>query len=856
VVLSGSGDPAVPAVTIVQSAKTRNNASSLAFTGSVTAGNLLLVAFGASTSGGFTSPIVVSDTLGCTPWVQQVNAQNSNQPNMTAIATCVTASSGADTVSVTGAGGNDSQLIVAEISGNYTVTADTTGTTVYPGNSPPTLSLTVPYDLLFTSQFQSGATVAVTSPEAIVQNITGNFWQLTLAYVMKSTVGSVASSLTGGRPYASVALLANSPVSPGVNGDWYLNTTTGILWGPKTGGLWSKANITALDSVSLCTGFTPTNGQLLQYTTGGSPNPCWTAATAGGGTIPNTTQTLKGDGSGNAAGIGSSSTDCVHPDGSSGACIASSATTVNSQTCALGGSCTVTAAPSGSAGGDLASTYPSPTVANLSNVSNGSLANAGLAHPATTVNGQTCTLGSTCTTGGYLGAPIGNSPTSNAILYGDASGNLQNAAGITRTGTGQLTLGTAGSPGNEIDLGTAATDSASLGSELTTSGTCTGTGWTGTYPNYVAPGTTNPLTCTGFTSGMFYQTVTTIGAGGSGAVTIAIGTAQTASGSSGTVTAGLKANGTSLTYTPVSTYTGTIGISAKLITPISMFTVTGKDSTGAVSGVVLWQTLASLHNSFSGGGGSYNTTGTNNSAQGYQALYSNTTGYYNSAQGVQALYSNTTGYYNSAQGYQALYINTTGINNSAQGVSALYSNTTGINNSAQGYQALFNTTGIDNSAQGVSALYSNTTGSSNSAQGVQAGYTATGANANTTGSDNSWFGFNSGPGSPTQYNYQSVIGAAATGTCSNCVVLGRSGGQDTVYAGDAGVDPMVVIALATTPVLTTNLKTCTATTGIPWRASVTDATAPALGAPLTGGGTVFANVHCSLTSGTYIVDGI
>ena len=67
---------------------------------------------------------------------------------------------------------------------------------------------------------------------------------------------------------------------------------------------------------------------------------------------------------------------------------------------------------------------------------------------------------------------------------------------------------------------------------------------------------------------------------------------------------------------------------------------------------------------------------------------------------------------------------------------------------------------------------------------------------------------------------------------------------------------MVVIALATTPVLTTNLKTCTATTGIPWRASVTDATAPALGVVLTGGGTSFANVHCSLTTGTYIVDGI
>ncbi len=59
-----------------------------------------------------------------------------------------------------------------------------------------------------------------------------------------------------------------------------------------------------------------------------------------------------------------------------------------------------------------------------------------------------------------------------------------------------------------------------------------------------------------------------------------------------------------------------------------------------------------------------------------------------------------------------------------------------------------------------------------------------------------------------------------------------------------------------TPVATSALPTCAMTTGPGTRAAVNDATLPAIGVVLTGGGAVFATVHCSLATGTYFVDGL
>ena len=66
--------------------------------------------------------------------------------------------------------------------------------------------------------------------------------------------------------------------------------------GPGTGSV--AAIVTGLETVPFCTGFAPINGQAIQYTTGSSPNPCYTASSSSGSgdtiTSPNSTITVGG----------------------------------------------------------------------------------------------------------------------------------------------------------------------------------------------------------------------------------------------------------------------------------------------------------------------------------------------------------------------------------------------------------------------------------------------------------------------------------------------------------------------------------------------------------------------------------
>ena len=116
-----------------------------------------------------------------------------------------------------------------------------------------------------------------------------------------------------------------------------------------------------------------------------------------------------------------------------------------------------------------------------------------------------------------------------------------------------------------------------------------------------------------------------------------------------------------------------------------------------------------------------NTAGQQNVAVGNLAMAANTTGSYNTAVGENALGNNTTGYDNFAFGLRALYQNTTGYNNAAFGIDSVGINTTGYRNSGFGIDSCaWNVTGYENSCMGMNTLWSLTTGYDNAGTGFNA----------------------------------------------------------------------------------------------------------------------------------------
>jgi len=188
------------------------------------------------------------------------------------------------------------------------------------------------------------------------------------------------------------------------------------------------------------------------------------------------------------------------------------------------------------------------------------------------------------------------------------------------------------------------------------------------------------------------------------------------------------------------------------------------------------------------------TSGTNNTAIGFEALLNNTTGFQNTATGFQPLERNTTGSDNTANGFFALGGNRTGFVNTAIGGFALGDNTTGGGNTATGFEALeSNRAGDFNTATGFEALLSNTTGRNNTAAGLEA------LAANTTGNNNTAMGQRS-LSSNTTGNFNIALGPNAGDkltTGANNIDIGNrgvAGEADTIRIGDQQTQTATFIA--------------------------------------------------------------
>jgi hypothetical protein len=205
------------------------------------------------------------------------------------------------------------------------------------------------------------------------------------------------------------------------------------------------------------------------------------------------------------------------------------------------------------------------------------------------------------------------------------------------------------------------------------------------------------------------------------------------------------------------------------------FSMSGNYNTAVGASALAVNTLGSSNTATGPFALGSNTQGFQNTANGVRSLQSNTTGYSNTATGAFSLQNNTTGNFNTANGTYALEQNTGGMYNTATGLTALGSNTFGGNNTAVGSRALrLNTNGVENTAVGESAMFENGGGHRNTAVGYLAGVTANSVNANTFGSNNTFIGYQSGPGTNIQLSNATAIGSNALVSASNALVLGDS----------------------------------------------------------------------------------
>lgn len=361
--------------------------------------------------------------------------------------------------------------------------------------------------------------------------------------------------------------------------------------------------------------------------------------------------------------------------------------------------------------------------------------------------------------------------------------------------------------------GTTATDTATLGAELTT--TATGTNWAGT--NFATgythtAGSIIALTATLAASiNTFYLVTYTISGRTLGSIGITFGgitaSAVTASGNvatSATTTA-------VLTITPTTDFDGTLVLSIKTISASTAITKFLSSTSAIVNEIRASNTASNFFQGINAGG--KNITGNSNTFAGNSTGINNTKGIGNSYFGYNVGNGYSQSSYNAFLGYNIFTASasqagvnsynvavggniggTTSNTNSGGNVFLGYflgnALTSGSSNMGMGYQSLnavtsgsFNIAFGGAKGSGDATLNYNTTGSSNIALGCTAGsFISGGVTQATILNQSILIGVDTRPLADNQTN-QIIIGHATTGLGSNTITLGNASIVQTYLSG-------------------------------------------------------------------------
>jgi len=377
---------------------------------------------------------------------------------------------------------------------------------------------------------------------------------------------------------------------------------------------------------------------------------------------------------------------------------------------------------------------------------------------------------------------IGN----NAIGLGTNTTVIGNSSTTFGRWWGNLLIGTSVNSGFALDVsgttrlnglqtfqGTTASDTAPLGTELTTTGS--GTNWTGTdfatgYTHTV--GSTASLTTSiPAVNGTYYQIAYTITGRTAGSITINYGGTSTASITATGATGPRATSTANLEIVPTTDFDGTVVLSVRSI-GTSSATTTINDSGG--NSRIQIRATSSTNNTIVGlNSGTRITTALSNSFYGQSAGNNTTTGNSNSFFGRESGFSNTIGISNSFYGSNSGFSNISGSANSFFGTSS-GTNNTGNNNSFFGANSgNANTTASSNSFFGVNSGFNNTTGSNNTFIGLDAGRRISGGGNLTVSTNSVFVGVDTRANADSETN-QTVIGYQAIGLGSNTTVIGNS----------------------------------------------------------------------------------